>query len=250
VNFLFLVEGAKTEPKVYKAWLSHLFPGMKFVRKPEDMINNSCRIISGHGYPNIFSTSKCGDPSPLEACLLDIFNFKNVDYFFICLDSEDESYKDRYQEISSRLKTVKTKVGLDNYQSTEFHIIVQDCCIETWALGNSEIPNENQSRGISSDFQLFHAYYNILVNNPEEMQNDLSQNTYPTKRFSTKARFHGAYLKEYLSEFGLSYSKKNPSVIADKKYLDALMKRCNSTDHLSSLKNLLDLWQDIRNQHA
>jgi hypothetical protein len=245
------VEGEKTEPKVYRAWLLHLFPDIEFVRKPEDMTTHSCRIVPGHGYPNMVSTPRLGGSySRLEACLLDILNFKNVDYFFICVDSEEESYQSRYQEISSRLKTFKTKVGLDNYQSTEFHIIVQDCCIETWALGNSEIPNENQSKSISSDFQLFQAYYNILTNDPQQMQNDSSQNTYPPKRFSTKARLHGAYLKEYLSEFGLSYSKKNPSVIADEKYLNALMKRCNSTNHLSSLKNLLDLWQDIRNQHA
>lgn len=250
MNFLFLVEGEKTEPKVYKAWLSHLFPNIEFVRKPEDMTSHSCRIIPGHGYPNMVSTPKSGvGHSRLEACLLDILNFKNVDYFFICVDSEEESYHDRYQEISSRLETLKTKVCLDNCQSTKFYIIVQDCCIETWALGNSEIANENQSKGISSDFQLFQAHYNILANDPERMQNYLSQDAYFTKSFSTKARFHGAYLKEYLSEFGLTYSKKNPSVIADKEYLNALTKRCNSTNHLSSLKNLLELWEEIRNRH-
>ena len=151
-------------------------------------------------------------------------------------------------EISSKLKMFKTKIGLDNDQSTEFHIIVQDCCIETWALGNSEIPNENQSTGTSIDFKLFQAYYSVLISDPQEMQNDSSQNIHPTRRFSTKARFHGAYLKEYLSEFGLSYSKRDPFVIADKKYLNALIKRCDSTNHLSSLKNLLDLWQEIRDR--
>ena len=250
MNFLLLVEGEKTEPKVYKAWLSHLFPNIEFVRRPEDMTTHSCRIIPGNGYPNMVSTPKLGGGhSRLEACLLDILNFKNVDYFFICVDSEEESYESRYEEISSRLEMFKTRIGLDNCQSTEFHIIVQDCCIETWALGNSEIPNKNQSKGISNNFKLFQSYYDVLTNDPQEMQNDPSQNIHPERSFSTKARFHGAYLKEYLSEFGLSYSKKNPSVIADKKYLNALMKRCDSTNHLSSLKNLLDLWRGIHNRH-
>ncbi len=68
----------------------------------------------------------------------------------------------------------------------------------------------------------------------------------PTGRtFSTKARFHKHYLQEYLGQFGLFYSKKNPKVVADKKYLDALKKRCESMNHLSSLKLLLDIWDSI-----
>ena len=244
MNFLFLVEGSKTEPKVYQSWLLHLFPNIEFVRNPEDMTSHSCRIIPGNGYPNMVSAPKSGGyPSRLEACLLDISYFKNVDYFFICVDSEEETPESRYQEVSSKLEMFKTKVGLDNYQSTEFHIIVQECCFETWALGNSEISNENQSKGASIDLKVFQEHYDVLTNDPQKMQN-ISQ-----KKFPTKARFHAAYLEEYLKTFGLLYKKKKPVVIQDEKYLNALMKRCDSTDHLSSLKNLLDLWQEIRNRH-
>ena len=48
MNLLFLVEGGKTEPKVYKAWLSHLLPNISFVTRPEDMTHNCCRIIPGN----------------------------------------------------------------------------------------------------------------------------------------------------------------------------------------------------------
>ena len=37
MNLLFLVEGGKTEPKVYKAWLQHLFPSLTFVVRPEEI---------------------------------------------------------------------------------------------------------------------------------------------------------------------------------------------------------------------
>jgi hypothetical protein len=40
-------------------------------------------------------------------------------------------------------------------------------------------------------------------------------------------------------------SKKNPKVVEGKKYLDALKKRCESMNHLSSLKLLLDIWDSI-----
>lgn len=80
MNLLFLVEGEKTEPKIYKAWLRHLFPHLTFVDKPEDMKTNSCRIIPGYGYPNMISSPKLyGGISRLEACLLDIKNYSNVD---------------------------------------------------------------------------------------------------------------------------------------------------------------------------
>ena len=45
MNLLFLVEGGKTEPNVYKAWLQHLFPNLNFVVRPEDMTINTCRIV-------------------------------------------------------------------------------------------------------------------------------------------------------------------------------------------------------------
>lgn len=81
MNLLFLIEGIRTEPKIYKAGLSHLFPDLNFVLRPEDMTTNSCRIIGGNGYLHRISSSKIngGSPSRLEACLLDIQKFNNVD---------------------------------------------------------------------------------------------------------------------------------------------------------------------------
>jgi hypothetical protein len=243
VNLLFLVEGEKTEPKIYKAWVHHLFPDLTFVDKPEDMITNSCRIIPGNGYPNMISSPKLyGGISRLEACLLDIKNFSNVDYFFICVDSEEETYQARFDEINSRLESLKIKVGMDQSQATKFYIIIQYCCIETWALGNAEIPNEYISQSSSTKFSVFQAHYDVLVNDPELMID------YPQGHpYSTKARFHKSYLKEYLQEFGLPYSKKDPKIIEEEKYLDALIKRCTSTNHLSSLKYLLDIWEQMKN---
>ncbi len=65
--------------------------------------------------------------------------------------------------------------------------------------------------------------------------------------YSTKAQFHESYLKAYLQKFGLFYSKKRPKAIGEKNYLDALTKRCTATNHLSSLKYLLDIWDRMKN---
>jgi hypothetical protein len=114
VNLLFLVEGAKTEPRVYKAWLSHLFSDINFVERPEDMTTNSCRIIAGNGYPNMVSAPKIyGGRSRLEECLLDIKNYNNIDHFFICVDSEEDPYQIRFDEIHNKLEGFRANLGID-----------------------------------------------------------------------------------------------------------------------------------------
>ena len=240
MNLLFLVEGEKTEPKIYEAWIKHLFPQLQFVVRAEDMPENSCRIIAGHGYPNMVSSSKLyGTPFRLEACLLDIKAYNNIDRFFICVDSEEESYQDRFNEVERKLNELKNQHGIDDL-SVKCHIIIQHCCIETWALGNSEIPNQYQPVKDSEKLETFQAYYDIFQNDPEKMMCCPSEYLYPTK-----ARFHASYLKEYLGKFGLSYTKRNPKCVQEKKYLDALRKRCTETNHLSSLKLLLDIWDTM-----
>lgn len=240
MNLLFLVEGEKTEPKVYKAWLQHIFPSLTFVIRPEDMTTNTCRIVAGNGYPNMVSTPKLNSGySRLEALLIDIQKYNNVNHFFICVDSEEESYTSRYNEVKLKLESFISIHNIGTLK-TEIHIIIQHCCIETWALGNAEIPSQYTSTKSSTLLADFQAYYNVLVDDPEGML------CCPTvQNFSTKAKFHERYLKEYFKEFGLSYSKKNPKFIEEKKYLDALQKRCQSTSHLSSLKLLLDIWNSI-----
>jgi hypothetical protein len=238
---MFLVEGKRTEPKIYKAWLSHLFPYLNFVKRPEEITTNSCRIIPGNGYPNMVSTPKLSDePSRLDACLMDIKKFNNIDYFFICVDSEEETYWERFNDISLRLDNSKVKLQMEQFERTEFYIIVQHRCIETWALGNACLPINYSRLNISEDFVQFQKYYDVLTNDPEQIPS-----IPPNYFFSTQAKFHEKYLKEYLREFGLSYSKNQPGTIQSQDFLNALIKRCSSTNHLSSLKNLFDIWEKI-----
>jgi hypothetical protein len=226
VNLLFLVEGDKTEPKVYRAWLKYLFPKLIFVLRPEDMSTNTCRIIGGGGYPNVFNR--------LETCLKDIKDFDNVDHFFICIDSEEETYSDRFDEIKAKFESFSLSHQIDA-SKTKTHIIVQNCCIETWAFGNTEIPANHTLVNDSIILNDFQAYYNILLDDPESMQG------YPPNySFATKASFHHLYLCEYLKAFGKVYRKNKPEVFANGEYFESLKNRCDSTNHLPSFKILLD----------
>ena len=233
MNLLFLVEGGTTEYQVYSKWISHLFPHLKLVARPEDMITDSYQIIAGHGYPNILRNT-------LEGCLQDVKRYNNVDHFFICIDSEEDTYQVRFDEIEERLSSLKNKVDMRQEQSTNFHVVVQNCCIETWFLGNAEIPTQSNKKNSSTKFLDFQSHYDILVDDPE-----LMIGLPPKSSYRTKASFHKAYLNEYLRGFGLRYIQSNPKMVEEKEYLDALIKRCKMTNHLSSFKYLLEIWQEL-----
>jgi hypothetical protein len=238
VNLLFLVEGKKTETRVYRAWLRYLFPHLSFVLRLEDITENTCLIISGNGIQAMFSKPKIeGGLAPFEACLNNIKNFGNIDHFFICIDSEEYSYSDRYNEVKTKLDDAKPIYNIDEAK-TEIHIIIQYHCFETWALGNAEIPNRCIPKKFGSTlFTDLQAHYDVLLNDPETMPHLKSIHG---EYFSTNARFHKHYMAKYAEHFGLRYSSKNPRLVEENWYLDALKMRCQSTSHLSSLKLFLD----------
>jgi hypothetical protein len=228
----FLVEGERTEPKIYRKWVEYSFPKLTFVNQIQSVTNDCYCIFAGGGYPKIFTD----EPSPLEICLRDIKDHGGIDHFFICLDSEEDNYQTRFKEVETELETIK-KIGIYPSFQTRIHIIVQHCCIETWFLGHSKMLRKNPQSQKLSEFKKF---YNVSINDPELMD-------YP-KGYLTKASFHLDYLKEMLREKNpnLTYTKKYPGSTTEKFYLEALRQRCEKTGHLPSLKRLFDIWDVIK----
>jgi len=231
MNLFFLVEGAKTEVKIYKKWVEHTFPQLTFVKNIQLVTTNCFCIFSGGGYPKIFTD----EPSPLEICLTDITKHGSIDHFFICLDSEEEDYKIRFKEVETELETLK-EIGIYSSVQTSIHIIVQHCCIETWFLGNTKMLRKNPQ---SQNLLEFKKFYDVSINDPELMD--------CPDGYLTKASFHLEYLKKMLKEKNpnLTYTKKYPGPTTEKAYLEALRQRCEKTGHLSSLKRLFDIWDAI-----
>jgi hypothetical protein len=178
-------------------------------------------------------------PSRLEACLMDIKNFNNVDHFFICVDSENDSYSERFNEVQAKLEILKLDHQIDD-SKTKIHLIIQNCCFETWALGNDEISQKYARIKTSTTWSDFQNHYDILLNDPENLSSFP-----PGYPFRNKARLHKRYLVEYLAEFGLSYRKENPIIVAEKHYLESLQTRCKNTEHLPSLRLLFDIWENF-----
>lgn len=230
MNLFFLVAGERTEPKIYKKWVEHTFPYFTFVNDIREITTNCYSIFTGGGYPKIFMD----DPSPLEICLTNLHNHGSIDHFFICIDSEEENYQTRLQEVETELTTVRNQFGIQT--SFQTYIIVQHCCIETWLLGNTKMLSKKPQNQTLVEFKQF---YDVSMSDPEVMECPAG--------YLTKVSFHLEYLKEMLRERHpkLTYTKKYPGPTTEKYYLDALRKRCTKTGHLSSLQKLLEIWNNL-----
>ena len=68
--------------------------------------------------------------------------------------------------------------------------------------------------------------------------------------YNTKAQFHYDYLREMLSEQGLTYSKNTTGPVSEKHYLDALTERHDNTGHIASFGELLAVFSKLEEADA
>jgi hypothetical protein len=218
VNLYFFLEGRRTEPKVYRAWVRHVFPQLTEVGIISDVQRDNYMLKSGFGYPQLLNR--------VDEILADITGHGGIDHFFICLDAEEDQPEERAQEIEKRVTR--------KLPNTLHHIIIHNCCIETWFLGNSRMMKRNPQ---SERLRRFKQFYDVSVNCPELMG-------YPAG-YRVKAHFHLDYLKEMMIEKGLSYTKENPREVQNRTYLAALAKRHDKTSHLESFGRLVAVWRTL-----
>jgi len=220
VNLYFLVEGRRTEMKIYAAWLSHVFPTLQLVQRPEDVTDDCLRLITGGGYPQYLERVA----EVLEEIVTIVGN--RVDRLFVCADAEDMSLDDRHQEITESIEALQPTV--------RYSVIVQNCCIESWLLGNRRFLKRNPQ---DEKLRVFKSYYDVGQLDPEAME--------PMQPYKRKAHFHEDYLKAVYRERGLSYTKKNPKPATEEHYLKALVERFDETSHIRSFGRLIDDWRDL-----
>ena len=226
MNIYFLVEGKKTEFKVYPKWLAILIPELERVNSFNEVIENNYFIFSGNGYPSLLDNH-------FKNSILDINKQKNYDYLVVCLDSDDDEVEERKKEIINFMNDQNLKLN----KKTKLEIIVQNKCFETWFLGNPKIFKSNPRSEFLKECVTF---YNIKVNDPELMG---KINGYE----NTVSDFHTTYLRNMLAERNVNYSKNNPNEVIEKYYLNELIKRNKSTNHIPSFKYFIDFCETIRN---
>jgi len=214
MNLYFVVEGRRTEKSLYKYWVSYLCPQLNLVSHISELTQDNFSIISGEGQPGYFEK--------IKNAFLDIASLSNVDYLFICVDSEDLLYNDKREQI-------------DNFVSDEcpavdcqIVIIIQNHCIETWLMGNKRINIDNAS---DPELISYRDYYNVNVDDPEGLE--------PIDHRSI-GEFTGRYLKLMLKEKGVSYSKKHVGKVGNKGYFKQLVRRYEQDGHINSFGYFLE----------
>lgn len=216
MNLYFLVEGRRTEKRVYRSWIVHVFPDLRRVDCIEDIEENTFFIISGNGYPSISAR--------IEDSLRDIERHGNIDHFFVCVDAEEDDPDVKLARIED--------IVIQGPTVSSYFVIIQNCCIETWFLGNRRIMRRNPQSSILRNWKEF---YDVALNDPEKME--------CPPEYEFKVHFHEDYLKEMFRERGISYSKTRPGAVVQKYYVDELVTRYEQTGHLCSFGRLLQAWR-------
>ncbi len=224
MNIYFLVEGKRTEMKVYPKWLSYLVPDLTRVNSHLSVEKNNYYIFSGNGFPSLLNNH-------LRNCIEDINTTNKYDYFVICLDADEQSVEQCKKDILDFM----TNENLVLSNNVQFEIFVQNKCIETWFLGNTKIFKKNPSNEFLRECV---GFYDVKSNDPELMEK------IPDFEGSASI-FHSSYLQLLLSEKNIRYSKNSPQGVIEEYFLKNLINRNQRTGHIKSFKSFVDFCKKI-----
>jgi hypothetical protein len=240
MNFYFIFEG-KTEPIVYKKWLSVLLPHLTEVESFDEILQDNYYYVSNMGYP-------CCNKVAADA-IQDINQVPKYDYLVLFTDADNLTVEEKKDEISKSIDLELEKRPLKFLpDNCKFEIIVQKVCIETWFLGNRNFFVRNPQ--LNETLKQYIKYFDVSQRNPEELALEFVQDEENTREifgYKTKALFHKSYLREIFKERNLSYDHARPKEVQEKYYLDQLINRIEvNADHLLSFKNFIDFCQKIK----
>lgn len=218
MNCYVLVEGRRTEKIVLRAWFNIVFPELVEVQTPDDIKDNNYFILAGLGYPSYIRR--------IPAAIEDIKRNHGIDHFIVWVDTEDTDLMQKHAEISDLVANAENIV--------QSHLIIANCCIETWLLGYEKmLPNAPQG----PELVKFKRHYDVKVNDPELMP--------PLAGYNTSAQFHLDYLKHVFREHGISYTKNHPGSAKESHYFNALVNRNRTTRHLQSFDSLINCFSTM-----
>ena len=248
MNFYFVFEG-KTEPIVYKKWLSVLLPDLTEVDSFDAVNQNNYYYVSDMGVPSCYRVA--------ANAIQDINAFPKYNYLVLFTDADRFTVAEKKAEADEQIKLelqdkpFKTLPG-----NCQLEIIVQKVCIETWFLGKRNFfvrhPQPN------SLLKKYIEYFDVSKSNPEDLAGEFVQDEENTKDifgYKTKARFHEGYLREIFKERSsasnksFSYRKSKPMEVQEKYYLEQLIARIEAnSDHLLSFQEFIKFCRKINGQ--
>lgn len=226
MNIYFLVEGRRTEKKVYPKWISHLIPELTEVKDPTLVGTNNFYLFNGNGYPSILDNH-------LRNSVEDVNELRKFNYLVMCIDSDEVEVEERKDEVMNFFQSN----GISLIEETEFVLIVQNRCIETWCLANRKV-FKRQPNG--EELRLFVEFYNVKNDDPELMGKLESHETH--------AQFHASYLTEMLAERNIKYTKSFPRGVVEEDYLTELIKRNSQSNHIQTFRSFVDFCEKVKSQ--
>lgn len=218
-NFYVVVEGRRTEPALYSAWIRYNAPDLKKIDCPRSFNKNHFYILSGSGFPNYFKV--------IDNAIKDVNNNELIDYLVICVDSEEKTFEEKKREIEGHI--------FGKIDQNKVRIIIQHFCVETWALGNRRIFKRNPQDEILREYINF---FNIHDEDPENLPG------YPKYSFN-RAQFAADYLRRVLKEQNprLNYIKRNPEPLLHQTFYGRVVHRFNNTNHIRSFETFLNAFK-------
>ena len=221
MNLYFLVEGKRTERKVYPKWLSYLLPQFSQVDRFDAVVDKNFFLVSGEGYPALLDRH-------LPNAVQDFNRIASYSHLVVCLDAEEMTPSECIAEVERRIADNALAHG-------ELRIVVQNRSIETWFLGNRRMLTRGPQ---SSNLAQYIQFFDVSTDDPEQM------GSFPG--FSTHAQFHGAYLREMFREKRVSYTKQRPGHVTDESYLAQLLSRvADEPQHLQTLQSFVSFCKYI-----
>ncbi len=248
MNFYFVFEG-KTEPIVYKKWLSVLLPDLTEVDSFDAVNQNNYYYVSDMGVPSCYRVA--------ANAIQDINAFPKYNYLVLFTDADRFTVAEKKAEADEQIKLeLQDKPFKTLPENCQLEIIVQKVCIETWFLGNRKFfvrhPQNNPT------LTQYIEYFDVSKSNPEDLAGEFVQDEENTKDifgYKTKALFHEGYLREIFKERSsasnksFSYRKSKPIEVQEEYYLKQLRARIETnSDHLLSFQEFIEFCLKIKGQ--
>lgn len=214
-----VVEGRRTEPKIYRVWLPLLIPGLTPAARIEDAGDHHFHIVAGGGYPSYLGR--------ILAAVEDLRLPGNpFTHLLVCADAETLTHDERHAELE--------KVILEAGCPVPHAVIVADCCIEAWLLGHRKLVRRAPQ---DPELRAYLDHYDVASEDPEHIP------AHPDHGTRAQLCFH--YLRAVFRERGLTYSKHHPGAATEESYLEALRERARppakGRRHLASFARVLEL---------
>lgn len=221
MNLYFLVEG-QTEARVYPQWLHRLAPFYTQVRHARQARRNNFFVFNARGYPSIIKKH-------LPLAIDEVNDLGNFHYLILCFDADEESIARREHFLFDFLDQENKRLS-----RARLVVVVQNCCIETWFLGNRKLFTPRPRDPLLA---LYRDFYDVHERDPERMGRFYGA--------TTRQYFHQDYFKLLAREHGLHYRKGNPSMVEHAEYLRELLARHRETGQMESFGHFLAFCESL-----